>query len=116
MPLLGHLNRLAGGTIRELGEETFDEFVEGSRVALVDFWASGCRPCRAMAPVIRSLSREYTDVAFGKVNTEAERALAERFAVRSIPTYLLFRNGKIVERFPGVATRDRLARKLDKWR
>jgi thioredoxin 1 len=116
MPLRDRLNRFAGGTVVELQEKTFDGFVHGSRLAFVDFWASWCRPCRAMAPVIRSLSREYTDIAFGKVNTETERALAERFAVRSIPTYLLYRNGKIVERFPGVATRDRLARKIEKWR
>lgn len=116
MPLRDHLNRLAGGTIVDLDEAAFDDFVRGSRLTFVDFWASWCRPCRAMAPIIRSLAREYPDVAFGKVDTEEERGLAERFGVRSIPTYLLFRNGKAVERFPGVATRDRLARKIEKWR
>ena len=116
MPVLDRLNRLAGGAIADLREGDFDGFVQASRLVFVDFWASWCRPCRAMAPVVRSLAREYTDIAFGKVDTEAERELAERFAVRSIPTYLLFRNGKVVERFPGVATRDRLARKIEKWR
>ncbi len=116
MPLRDRLNRLAGGVITDLDETAFDDFVGKSRLAFVDFWASWCRPCRAMAPVIRSLARDYPDVAFGKVDTEAERGLAERFVVRSIPTYLLFRNGKAVERFPGVATRDRLARKIEKWR
>lgn len=116
MTLRDRLNRLAGGALADLREDTFDNFVAGSRVAFVDFWASWCHPCRAMAPVIRSLAREYTDVAFGKVDTEAEKVLVERFTVRSIPTYLLFRNGKVVERFPGVASRDRLARKIEKWR
>lgn len=116
MPLRDRLNRLSGRTITDLHEETFDEFVGSSRLVFVDFWASWCRPCRAMAPVIRSLAREHGDVAFGKVDTEAERALAERFTVRSIPTYLLFRDGRIVERFPGVASRDRLSRKIEKWR
>ena len=116
MPLLGRWSRLAGGTITDLREDSFDEFVEGSRLVFVDFWAPWCHPCKAMAPVIRSLSREYADVAFGKVKTEAEEDLAKRFTVRSIPTYLLFRNGRIVERFPGVASRDRLAKKIEKWR
>ena len=116
MPLLDRLNRVAGGPITDLEAGAFDGFVTGSRLAFVDFWAPWCRPCRAMAPVVRSLAREYPDVAFGKVDTEAERSLAERFAVRLIPTYLLFRNGRVVERFPGVASRDRLARKIEKWR
>ena len=116
MPLRDRLNRLAGGTITDLREDTFNGFVTGSRLVFVDFWASWCHPCRAMAPVIRSLSREYADVAFAKVDTGSQKALAERFTVRSIPTYLLFRNAKIVERFPGVASRDRLARKIEKWR
>ncbi len=116
MPFRDRLNLLVGGEITDLREATFDEFVEASRLAFVDFWAPWCHPCRAMAPVIRSLAREYGDVGFAKVNTQAEPALAERFTVRSIPTYLLFRNGRVVERFPGVASRDRLARKLEKWR
>lgn len=116
MALRDRLNRIAGGVVNELDERTFDAFVKGSRLVFVDFWASWCHPCRAMAPVIRSLAREYQDVAFAKVDTETQKPLAERFTVRSIPTYLLFRNGKLVERFPGVASRDRLARKIEKWR
>lgn len=116
MPVLDRLNRFAGGSITDLREDSFDGFVQSARLVFVDFWASWCRPCRAMAPVVRSLARDYPDIAFGKVNTETERALAERFTVRSIPTYILLRDGRIVERFPGVATRDRLARKIEKWR
>ncbi len=116
MALRDRLSRIVGGAVTELDERSFDAFVAGSRLVFVDFWASWCRPCRAMSPVIRSLAREYPDVAFGKVDTETQKPIAERFTVRSIPTYLLFRNGKLVERFPGVATRDRLARKIEKWR
>lgn len=105
-----------GGRVVELTDGGFEEFLDGSRLAFVDFWASWCRPCRAMAPVVRSLAREYGDrVAFGKVNTEAEQGLAKRFTVRSIPMYMLFKRGRIVERFPGVASRDRLAAKIEKW-
>lgn len=116
MPLRDRLASLAGGGLPDLTGDSFDSFLDSSRVVFVDFWASWCRPCRAMAPVIRSLAREYGDVAFAKVDTESQRELAERFTVRSIPTYILFKDGRIVERFPGVASRERLAKKIEKWR
>ena len=109
-------DRLAGVRIEELTADTFDGFVRVARVAFVDFWAAWCRPCRAMAPVIRSLAKEYADVAFAKVDTEAEKGLAERFRIRGIPTYVLFKKGRVVDRFSGVATRNRLAQKIEKWR
>jgi len=116
MRILDRLSGLAGGEIADLTADTFDGFVSGSRLVFVDFWADWCRPCRAMAPVLRRLSRDYArDVRFGKVDTEAEKALAERFAVKSIPTYVLFKKGRVVERFSGATSRDRLARKIEKW-
>lgn len=111
------MNALVGGKIVELTEETFDDFLEGSRVVFVDFWAGWCRPCRAMAPIIRSLAREYgRDVAFAKVDTEAEEDLAKRFRIRAIPTYAFYKKGRLVDRFSGVTPRKRLAQKLEKWR
>ncbi len=69
-----------------------------------------------MAPVIRSLARTFPDrVVFARVDTESEGELSRRFRVRSIPTYILFKNARVVERFSGVASRDRLARKIEKW-
>ena len=116
MSLLDRLNALAGGEIVVLREDSFEPFVAGSRLAFVDFWAECCRRCRAMAPVLRRLARDYArDVAFGKVDTEAEKGLATRFAVRAIPTYVLFKKGRVVERFSGVTSRDRLAKKIEKW-
>ena len=116
MPLVDRITSLAGRGLPDLTARSFDAFLASSRIVFVDFWAPWCHPCRAMAPVIRSLAREYGDVAFGKVDTQTEKGLADRFTVRSIPTYILFRDGRIVERFPGVASRDRLARKIEKWR
>lgn len=116
MGLLDRLNAIAGGEIAHLTEETFDGFVSDAPLAFVDFWADWCRPCKAMAPVLRRLARDYArDVRFGKVDTEAEEGLAKRFAVRSVPTFVLFKKGRVVERFSGAVSRDRLAKKIEKW-
>lgn len=116
MALRDRLNALRGGTIRPLTEDTFDEFVADNRVVFVDFWADWCRPCKVMAPIVRSLARDYgTKVAFGKVDTEAEGALKDRFRIRGIPTFMMFKKGRVVERFSGVRSRKQLENKIEKW-
>lgn len=116
MGLLDRLNAIAGGEITDLTRDAFDPFVSRPRLVFVDFWAGWCRPCRAMAPVIRRLARDFSrDVAFAKVDTEVEKDLAREFAIKAIPTYVLFKKGRIVERFSGATSRDRLARKIEKW-
>ncbi len=116
MPFRDRITALVGGGLADLSQETFDPFLQDHPLVFVDFWASWCRPCRAMAPVIRSLARTYGEVAFAKVDTEREEGLRDRFGVRSIPTYILFKRRRIVERFSGVTSRDRLATKIEKWR
>jgi thioredoxin 1 len=82
---------------------------------LVDFWAEWCGPCRLVAPVLEKLAEEYDGrVRIGKVNVDEEASLAGTYGVQSIPTLLLFKNGKVVEQFIGATTRDVLARILDK--
>jgi thioredoxin 1 len=68
---------------------------------LIDFWAAWCGPCRAFAPVYERVSEKHPDITFGKVDTEAEQALAAKFDIRSIPTIMAIRDGVIVFAQPG---------------
>lgn len=74
-----------------------------NKVMLVDFWASWCAPCRVMAPVLNDVADSLKgNLHVGKVNIEQHQSLAQQFKVRSIPTFILFKNGIEVKRFVGM--------------
>jgi thioredoxin len=84
-----------------LGAENFEDTVTTNEIVLVDFWASWCGPCRQFAPVFEQASEQHPDIVFGKVDTEAEQALAAAAQITSIPTLMAFKGGTLVFSQPG---------------
>lgn len=81
---------------KNLTAADFQEVTSGEGIVLVDFWAEWCGPCLRFAPVYERVSEKHPDVVFGKVDTEAEQALAIDFEIRSIPTIMAIRDGVLV--------------------
>ena len=98
----------------ELTKDNFQaEVIEGDLPVLVDFWATWCGPCRAVAPVIDELAVEYEGkLKVGKVDVDAQQQLAADFGVRSIPTLLIFKDGKMAEQIVGAVPKSQLVDKL----
>lgn len=84
-----------------LTTDAFEDTVSSSGITLVDFWAEWCGPCKMFAPIYEAASEKNPDIIFGKVDTEAERALASAAGITSIPTLMAFRDGILVFSQPG---------------
>ena len=97
----------------ELTNENFEATTKEG-VALVDFWAPWCGPCRMIAPVIEELAVDFDGkAAICKINTDEQQELASQFGVRSIPTILIMKDGEIVETMVGAASKQAFADKLN---
>jgi len=99
---------MAGANVLTLTEANFDAEVKKGTV-LVDFWAPWCGPCRMLGPVVEQLADEMKgSMKVGKVNVDEQPELSEKFEVASIPTILLFKDGKIIANRVGAANKDAL--------
>jgi len=98
-----------------LSEENFDDTLANQAgLLMVDFWAEWCGPCRAIAPVLESLAQDSGGrVMLAKVNVDENPGLAARYGIRSIPTILIVKQGKVVDQVIGAVPRAKIKEKLD---
>lgn len=92
--------------VKKISKKDFKQETQG--LVLVDFYADWCGPCRMVSPVVEDLSNSMPDVDFRKVNVDEENELAAMYGVRSIPTLILFKDGKEVDRNIGFAPKQKL--------
>ena len=99
-----------------LESSSFDKVVENANMpVLVDFWAEWCMPCRIMAPVMEELARDYAGKAiFAKINVDENPEVSQHFSIMSIPHFIIFKDGKPVERIVGAVGRETLEKSLKK--
>ena len=100
---------------RDITQDNFEATIREGTV-LIDFWASWCGPCRAFAPIYEQVSENYPDIVFGKVDTEAEQALAGALEIRAIPTLMIFRDGILLYANPGAMNAPQLTELVERAR
>lgn len=98
----------------ELNHDTFTDLIHGETPALVDFWAPWCMPCKVFAPVLEELSDELDGrVAFGKLNIDDFADVATEYGITSIPTVILFKNGRPAAQMVGVRPKDDVLKTIE---
>jgi len=96
-------------------DANFEETIKKNNLVFVDFWANWCGPCRALAPIIVELAKEYNGkILIGKLDVDENPSTAERFQVFSIPTMIVFKNGQEAERLVGLCPKNKIADTLQK--
>lgn len=98
----------------ELTDANFDETVKSANVALIDLWAEWCGPCRKMAPTVAQIAQNYDGkVVVGKLNITENEETPAKLGVMSIPTFLIYKNGTLVDKVVGAVPAQVLQEKLD---
>ena len=107
---------MAGNGIVEVTDANFDQDVlKSDKPVLVDFWATWCGPCRAIAPIVDELAKEYQGkIKVGKMDVDRNNATPMRYGVRGIPTLLVFKGGQVKEQIVGYVPKETIQKALDK--
>ena len=107
---------MASADTVELSDSTFEsEVLKSETPVLVDFWAPWCGPCRMLAPVVEDIATSYTGrLKVGKVNVDDNQEITVKYGIRSIPTLILFKNGKAVDQIIGAVPKSEIERIIKK--
>lgn len=107
------INDNKGGTVEFTDANFQSKVLSSSKLSVVDFWAPWCGPCRAMGPVIEDLAKEYNGkVNIGKLNVDDNPNISVKYSIRSIPTLLFIKDGKVVDKLVGVYSKSKLEKKI----
>lgn len=99
----------------KITNENFETYQNGEQPLVVDFWATWCGPCKAIAPLVEELAKEYDGkIVVGKCDVEENDDIAMEFGIRNIPTILFIKDGKVVDKFVGATTKAKLQEKFEK--
>lgn len=103
--------------VKEVSDGSFEKEVLGSsKPVLVDFWAQWCTPCRMLAPTVEAVAEHYRESAnVVKLNVDDNPTTAQRYGIKGIPTLILFREGKEVERVVGATSKESITRMIEKY-
>lgn len=108
---------MAISNIINTNEANFDKLIASTtKPILIDFYADWCGPCKMLGSILEQLSRDYKDAMIVKINVDDNQNLAARFAIRSIPTMIIFKNGENKETINGVLTQPKLETKLNSYK
>jgi thioredoxin 1 len=101
--------------VQQLGDADFDQVVNGGKPVFIDFWAPWCGPCRIVGPIVEELAPNYEGKAvIAKFNVDDNPVVAQRLGVTSIPTMMMFKGGKLVDRMVGAAPKNALQQFIDR--
>ena len=93
-------------SMEELNGNSFNDFIKRNRIAVVDFWATWCKPCFTIEKILEELEKEMEGIAFGKLNTDENLDIARSYNVLSLPTIIIFFNGEPAKRIIGSRTKE----------
>ncbi|MEM1666856.1 MAG: thioredoxin [Nitrososphaerota archaeon] len=121
--LMKKISGIKGGFVTQtpsepvtLTDENFDSFISSNRLAVVDFWAEWCAPCRMLAPVIKELAKEYAGkITFGKLNVDENPKTVMKFGIMSIPTLIVFKDGQPVDMIIGAVPKRQIEVRLNRY-
>ena len=104
---------MASEKILNLTDDNFSEAVNADKPVLVDFWAAWCGPCRRVIPILDELAEERDDVTIAKVNVDDNQGIANRLQVQSLPSFLFFHKGELVDRMMGAMPKSAFVKFID---